>query len=231
MQPTRSSVFTDTARLLQERAAVNDAVIVAFSGGKDSLCVLDLCCRAFNKVIAVYQYFVPGLAFIEEQLKTAEERWRVPVIQYPNFTFIEALAHGTYCRAQRKGEFTAMEGIRREEYWQVIKNDLGIDLLATGQKESDFWQRRASLKKQEKDRRQDVFHPLRKWSKFDVLAYLKAQKIPLPPTSGNVSMGVGLSTPCLLWMHDNYPDDFARMEQWFPYCRAAVYRREWHGVE
>ena len=69
------------------------------------------------------------------------------------------------------------------------------------------------------------------WNKFDVMSFLAARKIPLPPSSGRSATGVGLSTPALLWLHDAYPDDFEKVCGVFPFARAAIYRREWFGVE
>src|SRR5581483_7936672 len=203
---TDASVFQDAARQLREAASTYGTALVAYSCGKDSLCVMDMCRRAFDRVVGVYLYFVPGLRLIEEQLAWARQRWGVEIHQYPSYVFYECLREGIYCRVPQGKRALPGTGFKREEYWEVIKRDLGIDLLVTGQKESDFWQRRASLRQQQdggrggkKARKDGWLNPLRKWTKFDVLAYIKARDLPLPPTSGRQSTGVSLSTPSLLW--------------------------------
>jgi PP-loop superfamily ATP-utilizing enzyme len=40
-------IFSETARQLQKQAETHEGVLVAYSGGKDSLAVTSLCCRAF----------------------------------------------------------------------------------------------------------------------------------------------------------------------------------------
>lgn len=76
------SAFTETSRILQEQARKHPAVLVSFSGGKDSLAVLDLCCRAFNHVVAFYMYLVPGLRHIEERLEWAKAKYGIEILQY-----------------------------------------------------------------------------------------------------------------------------------------------------
>jgi hypothetical protein len=66
-----------------------------------------------------------------------------------------------------------------------------------------------------------------------VYAYLKARNIPVPQESidmGAKGAGVDLHPDSLLWIYDNHPDDFRKIERVYPYVRAAVYRREWYGI-
>jgi hypothetical protein len=77
----------------------------------------------------------------------------------------------------------------------------------------------------------DVVSPLSEWTKLDVLSYLKGRGLPIPDSSGRSATGIDLSTPALLWLHDNFPHDFAKLCEVFPFTEAVVWRREWYGIE
>jgi 3'-phosphoadenosine 5'-phosphosulfate sulfotransferase (PAPS reductase)/FAD synthetase len=77
----------------------------------------------------------------------------------------------------------------------------------------------------------DTVAPICGWNKYDVLAYLKAQQIPIPEAqAGKNTTGIDLSTPSLLWMYDHHRDDFERICEVFPFAGAVVKRREGYGV-
>ena len=52
------SVLSDTIREMKAMAAEHSAVVIAFSGGKDSLTVLDLCRRFFHRIECFHFEFV-----------------------------------------------------------------------------------------------------------------------------------------------------------------------------
>jgi hypothetical protein len=64
-----------------------------------------------------------------------------------------------------------------------------------------------------------------------VLAYLKINGIPVPDSSGGQATGVDLSTPSILWLYDNHPEDFQKLLQYFPLAEAAIKRRDEYGVK
>src|SRR5262249_47570543 len=98
----------------------------------------------------------------------------------------------------------------------------GIDLIASGGKSADGTWRRRQMKA---TRDAHVFYPLDGWNKWDVLAYLKSQGIDAPE-----KFDVDLSARSVLWLHDQYPEDYGRLLEVFPHAEAIVRRRAWHGV-
>ena len=111
--------------------------------------------------------------------------------------------------------------------YDVAMEETGIPLVVTGAKKADSLWRRRNLSKTRK--RTSIVHPIKDWTKFDVLAYLEANKIPLPESSGHSATGIDLSTPSLLWLHDRHPEDFARLRQWFPHIDAVPARRDFYA--
>jgi hypothetical protein len=64
------------------------------------------------------------------------------------------------------------------------------------------------------------------WNKFDILSYLKLNNIPVPKSSG-VASGVDLSRESLMFLYSEWPRDFEKIEQYFPYIRALILREKW----
>lgn len=213
------SIFSRTADMITGLARRHDSALIAFSGGKDSLVVMDLARRHFKRVAGLFMYFVPGLQCDADRLKIAEA-WGVPVIQYPHFGFLECIKHGVYAWERHK-EFPQLT---RQQIYDLARRDCDCKCVLTGIRKSDSMARRNPKRMTSAD----VYHPIFEWKDFDVFAYCELNQIPLPATpSGQRSSGVDLKGKTLLWLHENYPDDFDRICDWFPFARAVLYRERW----
>lgn len=220
------SIWNDTLDVLNERAKVHDSCLVAYSGGKDSLAVMDLCCKTFKRVVGFYMFLVPGLACIEQQLDYARKRWGVQINHYPHWLLFRCLKHGVYCdESYTKDD---MPEFSLHDIYSLAKSEAGIPVLATGAKSADsLWRRRFFNATKGWD---GMLYPIKDWNKFDVIAYLKANDIPIPDSSSGNATGVDLSTPSLLLLHDKHPEDFKKLLHWFPFAEAVVWRRTFYGV-
>ncbi len=208
-------------------ASKHKSVLVGFSGGKDSLVVMDLCCRAFERVVGFHMYMVPGLQLTQDLLDQSRKRWQVEFITYPDFNFVRWLRNGVFCP-----ESLANWDLPKWSWgdiYDLARSDTGIQLVAWGGKKADSPHRRQTFSNL-KDR--NLFSPLKDWTKWDVLSYLKMHKIPIPEPFGkeHASNAMGLTTDCLLWLHDKHYPDFRKVCDYFPYAEAVVYRREWYGI-
>lgn len=202
------------------------SLLVAFSGGKDSLAVLDLAtrCGYFKRIECFFMYFIEGMRSCEEQLQYARDRWGVTIHQVPHWNLVKCLKAGIYCFPHDK-----LPEWKLQSVYQSIMGETGIPLIATGAKKSDSLWRRRFMHSQRHETW--VVAPCAEWSKFDVLSYLRVQKIRIPDSSGANATGVDLSTPSVLWLHDNHPDDFAKLRRAFPFVDAVVMRRDIYGIE
>jgi 3'-phosphoadenosine 5'-phosphosulfate sulfotransferase (PAPS reductase)/FAD synthetase len=222
------TIIKEAHEQMAQLAKRHNGAVVAFSGGKDSLVCLDLAVKHFRRVVPVFMFLVPGLRCIDEKLQVVRDRWHLEVLHYPHLLFFRAYENSLYCKKSiRMAKFLKEFGLN--EIYKAIMHDTGINLIVNGSKEADsLWRKTKFFKFYTME---NVVYPLKKWRKNDVLAYLQMEKIPIPASSGAASTGVDLSTPSLLWLHDAYPDDFGRMEWYFPFIGAVVKRRELHGIK
>jgi phosphoadenosine phosphosulfate reductase len=222
------AIWSDTLQVLRDKARVSDSCLVAFSGGKDSLCVLDLCRRTFKRVVCFHMYFIPGLKCMEDAMAQAKERWGVEVIYYPHWVLFKALAGGAYCN---EGYYKQdMPDFSLHDIYTWAMQETGIPLLATGAKKADSLWRRRYFYLARKWEEEGVFYPIKNWMQRDVLAYLSMRDIPVPDSDSNTASGIDLAATSILWLHDKHPEDFKKLCQWFPYAEAVVYRRKFYGI-
>jgi len=60
-------------------------VLVSYSGGKDSLIILDLAKRVGRRVEAFTMELVPGLAVVDRAIAWAETRYKLTIRRYPHW--------------------------------------------------------------------------------------------------------------------------------------------------
>jgi hypothetical protein len=225
-----AGVYRDAREKLKKIAEKNDSVIVSFSGGKDSLACMDLAVRNFQRVVAMFMYAVPGLEFIERDLAVLQKLWpQVPLVRYPHWGVIRAIKAGAY-RPTHWKLAQSLPDLTVIDIYNLVRADLGINCVIHGGKAADSMWRRRSMVATAQDW---LIYPLSNWNKWHVLGYLRHNKIPIPQASADAkgtASGVDLSTPSVLWMYDNHPEDFKKLELLFPYVGAIVKRREWYGV-
>jgi len=217
-------ILEDALHKMQQLASESDIGLVGYSGGKDSLVVLDLACRVFKQVKAYHFYFVPGLAHIERQLDFARERFGVEIAQYPHFTMVDALRAGVYRDAVKD-----LPRYTVDDAYAAAMQDAGVDFVMTGARSADSSWRRRSMGAN-RGKRDHVVFPIQGWHKYDVLGYLKMRNIPIPVSSGASATGIDMSAKSLNWLHDVYPDDFQKLLEYFPYAEAAIWRERFYGT-
>lgn len=226
-----STNVENTIREMKELATKHDRVLVGFSGGKDSLVILDLACRFFKQVVPFYMELVPGLEFDNRRLAIAKERYGLDVIRFPHFIFWEYLKNGIYCDFIEA--FENLPEIKAWDYYRWVIHETNCSLMLDGMKKSDGTFRRRKFANESAEEKRMRYRPIKSWLKWEVLNYLKAQNIPLPKQESSTAAGnagVSLQVQEVLWMHDNYPADYEKIKAAFPYVDAIVARRDFFGL-
>lgn len=226
------SVFQITFKELEAQAKRTPEILVGYSGGKDSRAVIDICRKVFPVVRAFHMYCVPGLKVCEDSFEYCRQRWGVDPVQIPDWRRVMDMKAGRWCDVSN--EIEDLPDLDLKGAFAYAMDVTGTTMMATGMKDADGLPRRqffANIRDGGDPVWDHVIHPIRTWTKKDVLDYLKVNNIPLPDAEeGAVTSGVGLDHDSLCWLHDKHPEDFQKLLKWFPYAEAAIKRREWYGV-
>lgn len=220
-----TSVIDETLTILKTASERSDSILVSFSGGKDSLAVLDLCCRSFSRVEAFFMQWVPGLACVEVPAIDGAARFGVKLHMVPHWAGMRCLKNGVHCFAPADSHGWPDVGLR--DIYSMVTEDAGIPMIAMGGKRRDGLWRKRNLDSTKKWA--EVITPIVGWSNADVVAHLVARKIPVPRGDSKDGSGADLSRPFVLWLHDHHPDDFEVMASYFPFVRAIIKQRELYG--
>ncbi len=217
--------LNETLDILRDAASKGDSVAVMYSGGKDSLVLMDLCMRTFKRVVPVHMFFVPGLAFEQERLDYCKQRWGLTPVEIPHWVSFGSLRTGAFIDPWP--ELCGLPDLKLKDLYEMARTLTQCDFVAVGAKAADSSWRRRFLKGTADWH--TVINPLKSWNKFDVLAYLQAKGIPVPTQSGKTASGVGLSRHSITWIARQHPQDFERIKEYFPYVQAYLEHERLYG--
>lgn len=216
-------------------------VLVSYSGGKDAIAANIALRDAGVETCLVYMYSIPGrehgktLGFIEEGLAAQEAVFGQKIHRYPHPALWRMLNSLVYQPPERiyTIEAAQMPLYTFEETWEVIRTDLNYPAdtwVADGVRAADSIVRRASMVRHGvmKEHLRKV-SPIHDWLKAEVFAAIESAGVPLPPDYAAHMFGRsfdGIDYRFLKPLESAYPDDFARILDWFPLARAELIRRE-----
>ena len=226
----------DAADRLEKARNGEKSILVSYSGGKDSLAVMDLAVRVFGapNVKAFFMEAIPGLRYTAEIAADLQQRHGIALILVPHWTMLNALGDCCYCDGNSAGlaNLKACKAAKLADIHAMVRHQGNIRTIATGYKRADsLWRKRmmsipsAML---------DICCPLAEWNRRQVVEYLESRRIPMPEDMGSkkyLSQGIGRDTRSLCWLHDTMPDDFEKLEQVFPFVGAVIARRKFYGIE
>lgn len=219
----------ETLDELGQLSLVHRRVAVGFSGGKDSLAVLDLATKFFKEVVPYFYYFVPGLKHEESKLSVAAERYGLTVRKYPSASALEALRDGVMCDEHKELEDLLV--MSRRELYSWIKADTGATLMMTGEKKADGPFRRRSIGAMTRtDKWNDMYLPIKNWLKWEVLAYCKSNSISIPDPGRGDNGRLTLMESEVLHAYEHHREDYDRLKEFFPYIETVVLRDQWFGT-
>jgi phosphoadenosine phosphosulfate reductase len=212
------------------RDASGNAMLTFLSGGKDSLAVLDLCCRVFPRVESVLMYYVRGLRCVEGSVTAAARRHNVKLHFVPHWQLSRFMNRAVFMRNTNSAVETPNISMADIEIY--MKRLTGIGWIAHGHRKDESLERRGMLSSFNGiNRKQQRIYPLMDWSSRDVYSYLRVRKIPPPPNFGRKTVtGINFRPETLIWMRDKFPEDFAKLEVAFPFLQASIKRKEFADI-
>lgn len=213
-------------------------VIVALSGGKESLVTLDLCCKRFQKVTCYYLYYVQGLSFREKIFSYLRKRYEangLDIFQLPSPALPHYLRSGQFRYETAASKRARNFGFRDIENY--VRSKTGARFVATGEKILDSMHRQAQIKSHggvDFDRMR--FYPVAHWKESQVFNYLKINRIHLPSdyalmenvkTSGSRTHNFAVfSAEALVKVREKYPEDWEKIVEQFPGIGSMTFRFE-----
>lgn len=200
-----------------------DRAILFYSCGKDSEVLLDLMAPHFKEIICVFMYFVKGLDHIENNLRAVKSRYpNVKIMQVPHWTLSRVLRCGLYCVPNPNIKLISLKDID-----ESVRLRTGIQYTFYGMKQSDGLNRRLMLRGYDMEAISNTkkVYPLSTWKKADVMAYVKARKLPEPIAyNNNKSQGLTFVPEVFNYLKMNYPQDLERIYDAFPLSRNVLIR-------
>jgi len=223
MSIKKQNIFDSARNTLDRYAALSSTALVAFSGGKDSRVILDLCCRAFSRVVCYTMRFIREMQEPQSRIDWAREKYGVEVIEVIHPDFFNCKRQGIFCKPMPDlPEFNVYH------IDHLLMQEVGVTFVVKGIKKSDGLWRQRQLRANKKKEGHCVY-PLADWMKYDVLAYLKSKDIPIPEGGKVSNMTSPLTISGAIELHDSHPEDYRIVKKYFPYVDAVIKRHNWYG--
>jgi phosphoadenosine phosphosulfate reductase len=210
---------------------LTDSVIVAYSCGKDSSALLQICVQNFKHVSAFFMYTTPGLSFHEKQIAFVKRRYGIDVLRVPHWSLARMLKTGSFRMPNTTN--AALPLLKQKDVEDYVRRKLGIEWIAWGMKKFESLERTGLISSVNGiDEKRKRMYPIGDWSNGYVFRYLQRNKLPLPPeyAFGQRSFsGNAMDGGALLMLRDYFPDDYAKVLERFPDADAEVFRYERFG--
>lgn len=209
-----------------------EGVLVSYSGGKDSLATLDLTVAHYGRgqVEAFFMYWVPNMDYSRVICDYATERWGVPVTQVPHWALSGFLREGAFCPERPDCPLIKVVDVEA-----AVRARTGKFWIGFGYRKQESIERRAMLTADWPggiNRQRGGFAPIADWTTRDVRAYIRRQRIAIPSeVLASRQFGITLAPVEMDWLRRNFPKDYERVLEVFPYARAQAARHHWLADE
>ena len=206
---------------------MTNEVIVPFSGGKDSLAVLELLHQNEFTIRPYFMYIVKGIGFQQRYLAMIERRYGFEILQVPHPQLFQDLKWGYY-----RTPVPDMPKIQWNEIDAFVRSKLGLNLIICGgEKKMDSLQRRGMISSTAPDGYCSVRnrgYVISEWSDHDVYSFINKANIPLPPDYAMFrgSWGGDVLPRKTLQIYRRYPEDYEKLKKVYPFIEAAVLKAE-----
>lgn len=198
-----------------------------YSGGRDSIVLLDMLAAHFDKVHVVFMYFLPGMRVYTPYLNFVKKYSNTTLYQYQHWNTINLLRAGYLCNAHR----TKVPNIKLKDIEDKAKKETGCEYMVFGYKRSDGLSRNTFLKTYKfnaiNEKTKKAF-PIAEWSQKDVSDYISRKNLIRPIVfRGQKTNGIGLNEKALLLLRDRFPDDLKKVLEVFPYAEKILFEYDY----
>lgn len=208
-------------------------VILSFSCGKDSTAAWIALHEAKIPVIPIYNYLVPGLKFVEEELEYFEDFFGQRIIQVPHPTLYRWLEYKVFQAPENNPVIEAARfgTIDYKWLWDAVRKDFDMPdaWVADGIRASDSIARRMACQTHGVMRNGRV-SPIYDWTAQEVRDCLDEHGVEVPIDYQIWGRSFdGLDVKYIRGLYENLPEDYQRVKEWFPLIDIELMRQEVYG--
>lgn len=222
----------DVMRVVKENNPTN-TVLLSFSRGKDSVCCLSTLLDYGFKVVPYYLYFVPGISFVDESLEWYESFFGLKIYRLPSPGMFRMLRNFIYQTPERVAVIRAMNlpDVSHDQLSDLVKKDQNLPndtFVSVGVRAFDNLKRRTNIAVQGPvNWNRKTFYPIWDMSVQQVEDLITQKGILLPSDYRMFGRSFdGLMYRFIKPIKDNYPDDYAKILEWYPLVDAELKRYE-----
>jgi hypothetical protein len=224
--------------LVRDWSRDHPEVLLAFSAGKDSIAAWLHMRPHFARIVPVYYYLVPGLEFVEKSLRYYEDWFRTPILRLPHPSLHRWLNNWVFQSPEvSRGDVLAAAGLPDLDYDDLRKDVAVMNLgwpddkeawIACGSRACDSPMRRLAFKKYGPARKRNFhFYPVWDWNKQRVIDTIREAGVKLPAEYRVFGRSFdGLDFRFLHGIRQHWPDDYAKILEWFPLAELELKRYE-----
>lgn len=211
---------------IKTQSKVTDSVLVGFSGGKESVVVMDLCFRYFKKVQPFFMYICPNLSFQERTIAWYEKKYQTEIIRIPHMDVSEYFHYGSFRPGDESFPIVSINDI-----YHYLRLQSDIWWIAAGERINDSIVRRAMMKKSGTiDTQRGRIYPVALWRKNEVIDYIKFHNLYLGADSRKLGFSFkSLWGKELSMLKHHFPEDYEKVLRQYPFAEAGVRRYELYG--
>lgn len=223
--------------LVRDFAREHPETLLAFSGGKDSVAAWLHMRPHFRRVVPVYYYLVPDLGFVEAGLRYYESWFGTPIIRVPHPSLHRMLNNLVFQPPQRsRFEVLDAAGLPDIGYDTVrvavahlnLRWDPEESWVAVGTRACDSPMRRMAFEKWGPVKNKGkTFYPVHDWNKARVVGTIREAGVRLPAEYRVFGRSFdGIDFRFLHGIRRHWPDDYARILEFFPLAELELRRFE-----
>jgi len=205
---------------------LDDDIIVMFSTGKDATVMLDLLMNNYNKdkLHVVYMYFIKDLSFKNNILTYYQNKYKIKIDVFPHYELTKILKKriGKKYYSGANLSFSDMQSYLRKKY--------KTSWIAYGYRTGESIERAQMIRAEAPDgidHRNKKIYPVADWRESDVYRYIKSRKLPLTIEYSFGYRDINMPYDEILhWLKLNYPDDYKRAIEQYPFLEGDLFRWE-----